>query len=775
MKLIKLCLRGAKGTRNISELIEIDFTKYDKGLIAIVGTNGAGKTTIVENLHPYPNMPSHSGSLINQFYLEGSYRDLTVEMNGNEYRFLLKIDAIHERIESYVYKNGEPINDGKRPSYMEIVNELFGSPDLYFKSVFSSQKDSGFLGMRTANRKEMFAELLGLSGLQKISDYAKERAKDIRTRIDILQSDITKQQTEIENIEPLKADACKIESAIKEQNITLREWQHKKAETENRISELKQKQAVQDNIVKQIDDLTGQIQRWSAEQITENSQYDSDYKSLESKKVHLLEQLVEYETLLESKSGIEQGLKIKQEQNDLLNKKREYESELKEAKLKLDAESDRLKSHIREIKMKIIGLEDSRMEYLESSKLIEKVPCQQKSSTSDKLSQEIMVIVNECFSDCPLISQAMKNNNQIPELDKRINELESELELVDKTELQKLIDKAGDLKSTIIQLNDKINEAYYIFNILGHNNVDLEFLEDAERKLSDAETRKEMLSQEHESNNERLESLRKSHEKKIADIQKQITEITEKRYDLKESVNINLVIDIENYEIELACVDKDIKTVNATQIDRERQLASTKSEIERLLKVKTDLEADKKELSDQKHDYTDWNTLTMAFGRNGIQALELENASPQVTEIANDILQIFDNRFQVRFDTTKINKSDGKQVEAFDITVTNSEGEQKLEDLSGGERVWIMVALQKAIAIYMRQNCDRRFDTVIADECDGALDTERAQAFYDATVKAHDIMEAQHTIFITQRREIAEQCPQRIELDVENQIINEVY
>lgn len=72
MKILKLKLRGAIGIRKGLgvEEVEIDFTQFQTGLIALTGRNGSGKTTIMENLHPYRQMVSRDGSLQSHFYEE---------------------------------------------------------------------------------------------------------------------------------------------------------------------------------------------------------------------------------------------------------------------------------------------------------------------------------------------------------------------------------------------------------------------------------------------------------------------------------------------------------------------------------------------------------------------------------------------------------------------------------------------------------------------------------------------------------------------------------
>jgi exonuclease SbcC len=84
LKILKLYLRGGIGIRiglGLEE-IDIDFSQFRTGLIAFTGRNGSGKTTIMENLHPYRMMVSRDGSLQSHFYLKDSYRILHFVQNG---------------------------------------------------------------------------------------------------------------------------------------------------------------------------------------------------------------------------------------------------------------------------------------------------------------------------------------------------------------------------------------------------------------------------------------------------------------------------------------------------------------------------------------------------------------------------------------------------------------------------------------------------------------------------------------------------------------------
>jgi exonuclease SbcC len=160
-----------------------------------------------------------------------------------------------------------------------------------------------------------------------------------------------------------------------------------------------------------------------------------------------------------------------------------------------------------------------------------------------------------------------------------------------------------------------------------------------------------------------------------------------------------------------------------------------------------------------------WRLLQRACSKDGIPALELDAAGPAVSRIANELLaSTFGTRFQISFETTKMSKDNKKQLETFDIRVYGEEGEKRIEDLSGGERVWIEKAIQEAIAIYLSEKSGKEYLTSYADEADGALDPDNKQHFVDMLRESFKLGRRYFTFLITQTPEIWQQIQQQIHL-----------
>src|SRR3989304_9144995 len=101
MRPMYLKLKGFKGVRSGSgeDELEVNFSAC-MGLVAVTGPNGSGKTTVLDNLHPYRVMPYRAGSyspkafsFYNECYGSDASKELVFELNGSRYRSLVLIDS----------------------------------------------------------------------------------------------------------------------------------------------------------------------------------------------------------------------------------------------------------------------------------------------------------------------------------------------------------------------------------------------------------------------------------------------------------------------------------------------------------------------------------------------------------------------------------------------------------------------------------------------------------------------------------------------------------
>lgn len=128
-----------------------------------------------------------------------------------------------------------------------------------------------------------------------------------------------------------------------------------------------------------------------------------------------------------------------------------------------------------------------------------------------------------------------------------------------------------------------------------------------------------------------------------------------------------------------------------------------------------------------------WQTLVKAFGKDGIPALIIENAVPELERIANDILsQMSGGKNYLRFETQRELKNGKGLTETLDIVVGDWAGERIYETFSGGEQLRIDFAIRFALAELLARRAGARVDWLTIDEGFGSQSDEFLPMVIDA-------------------------------------------
>ena len=155
------------------------------------------------------------------------------------------------------------------------------------------------------------------------------------------------------------------------------------------------------------------------------------------------------------------------------------------------------------------------------------------------------------------------------------------------------------------------------------------------------------------------------------------------------------------------------------------------------------------------------------MGNDGLIALAIDDAGPELSALANDLLLAsYGPRFTLSVQTL-LGTVKGDQREGFEILVHDAEsGESKsLAWMSGGERTIIEACLTRAIALYLVQCSGRRYSTLFSDECDGALDPDRKRRFMAMKRQVLALGGYEREYFISQTPELAAMADAVIDLD----------
>ena len=124
--------------------------------------------------------------------------------------------------------------------------------------------------------------------------------------------------------------------------------------------------------------------------------------------------------------------------------------------------------------------------------------------------------------------------------------------------------------------------------------------------------------------------------------------------------------------------------------------------------------------------------LAQAFGKDGIQALIIEGAIPEIEEEANHLLRrLTDNRIQVSIESLRDLKGGGTR-ETLDIQIADELGIRSYNLYSGGEAFRIDFALRIALSKVLARRAGTRLRTLIIDEGFGTQDSHGLEQLKDA-------------------------------------------
>ncbi len=180
---------------------------------------------------------------------------------------------------------------------------------------------------------------------------------------------------------------------------------------------------------------------------------------------------------------------------------------------------------------------------------------------------------------------------------------------------------------------------------------------------------------------------------------------------------------------------QDIQALEYQMQQRRRQLDEQLSQQGRLQQRLTQLESLQSQYKEQQQNqqnlqrqYRVHQELALAFGKNGIQALMIENILPQLEAETNHILsRLTGNQLHVQIVTQKAGRKSSKSaklIDTLDILIADANGTRPYETYSGGEAFRINFSIRLALARLLAQRAGTSLQMLIVDEGFGTQDSE---------------------------------------------------
>lgn len=296
-------------------------------------------------------------------------------------------------------------------------------------------------------------------------------------------------------------------------------------------------------------------------------------------------------------------------------------------------------------------------------------------------------------------------DRQKPELAERVVSLEQEISSLQTTSL---------LKQKIQQLENYLVELGYDGDY--HQNL-LASLRQAQswqikyRELQQAQQQRPQLQKRHQE----LEQLWQSKQADLLATKEKIVQFV----DRTAQINDNRA-EIQNLEQQIQQKRQKLDEAIASQ-GRLEQLTK------QILTIETQYEQNQKQLKELRRKTIVHQELSQAFGKNGIQALMIENVLPQLEAETNQILaRLTENQLHVQFLTQRSSKGSNshKLIDTLDILIADARGTRPYETYSGGEAFRINFSIRLALARLLAQRAGTSLQMLIVDEGFGTQDAE---------------------------------------------------
>lgn len=750
-----------KGVLAFQAPMTLDLRGLDEGLIAVVGANGEGKSTLLELpcAALFRQFPSRSDKELVDYATErDSYLEAVLTVDTRRYRARVNLDGVKRASDAILEEIGPDgnrrlLNDGKVTTYDAAVRERFPSLGLLLSSAFAAQNKKGsFVSLDKKGRKQLFAELLDLEPLQAMSDTARAAAgvvEQARGRL-VAVRDLVARETGPDVTVFLEGLA----TALASDRVST---ETRREVLRGQIDDLEARQALLGDPVAAYQAAAERVRTFEttlADRRTSRAAVDvrrttADLTHVaESGKVtgrltkaltEIDERLTNNRRLLDHKDAIAHAVARLAEVDGELDVVQTQQQERRRQRGHEGEARDRVQRdlHAAELATQLLARAKADRAILDT------VPCGGAGE----------------FAGCQFLTNAQTAAQQIADLTARAEHAELKVLALQIAERLLFLDRQLETDDRSITKLRKERES---LQVTAKRQTDLA---SAEARIQELETKRTDVQADAERDRHaaaaRLEAerVRLDGDQQILDtaIAELDDELEFARGELAaKTVDHQRVTELLE-ALTAARADWDTVTKTLARLEAQTEdLARRRSELAAKRTEVTNVEGRLRQLEDE---LLDWHLLTKALARDGLPTLEIALAGPTVSAIATDLLLAsFSGRFSLELVTQEA-KADGKGLkEVFELKVmdnTRGGDARDLSDLSGGEQVIVDEALKNALAIYLNQRTTTPVRTCWRDETIGALDAENAPRYVAMLRRVRDIGGFSQIYFVSHNAEAA--------------------
>jgi exonuclease SbcC len=640
-------------------------------------------------------------------------------------------------------------------------------------------------------------------------DQRKTRLKELQTQLDSLSKARSAQETALDEVRKraaaveqqtalvvmLSANVDRGQRQLDELRIRLDERlaeQEGSADLMGREEEIektyKEWQGLRDELGKW-EEIAGRFREQEAKRNAPLNQIEAERARLETELNGLLSEKTNLDSLLSNKATLEQEYKTLQAEITKAEEQVTTRAKLEEDLKKGRGEQTKVNTENPLLRDEMFVL-DAKIQQMKKAEGAANCPTCGQPLTED---HRISVIAQLTKEGTEMGDRYRANKKAVVDTDKRVNHLESSLLALGQAEedLRTKNLRAGQLES---QLQEFQSEEQKWEKKSGPRLVELETMLqketfaarareqlasiDAQLKATgydaaqhDSVRKREVETREAEIEQRKLEQAKAASKplgREIKELQKQIP-VQEKELDEQKAAHRQAADSLASIQTGLP----DLQTAERAMLDTQEQenqvraaVGAAKQEVDVLdtLRVRRkDIEVEREELAAQVSQY---QALERAFGKDGVPAMLIEQALPEIETKANQILdRLSAGGMNVRFVTQQQYKDSKRKDlrETLDIQISDGAGTREYEMFSGGEAFRINFAIRLALSEVLAQRAGARLQTLVIDEGFGSQDEAGRQRLIEAINMVRQ--DFAKILVITHVEQLKDAFPTRIEVE----------
>lgn len=759
-------------------------------LVALVGPNGAGKSTFAELALPgtmYRDTPTR-GTLVEL----ATSREAVLEtrlVNGSTWTIRHLVDKLSGKSEvTVIGSDGKPaLPDTKVRSFDAWAEKHLPAPEVLFSCMFAPQGSGGFLAAKPAERKSILLRILGIERLEAQADLARERARTTRAKHEVLVARVTDERARGGDVDATAADHARAVAEVERLDAEL-------AERRRLLADLTQKAREADEARRVAGERATLRQRLFAEQGSATFRIGDFEKRLRNNRAVI-------EDAPAIRLAVAEVEKLRAAITEYTSGADHANGLAREAAQKVVSSDQRLKGIATRIERARKALEGrSAVESAVASIATLEAEAAQASADHRAAEDALDALQGEravgAEARIDFLRTGLRGVVREPEHGAWYAKEALEVDDAAVASAAALPDRLREAQAGARAAFQRAESAARRVAEAKATAARSEALGAAERDLAEAEAEHQTVMAERaeaeagrdesltiagrfrdrvQAATPALEAAQKvaakaeplAHaEARIAELEPQLEAA---KADL-ERVNAELEANPELEAPPAVSLETGEHLVRETEVLARRaadDVAVAASKHAQAVEAKERLDALVAECSSVELELADWNRLAKDFGKDGLQAAEIDAAGPELTALVNTLLhEAHGARFTVRVDTQKL-AADGKRLlEGCEVVVLDTENGREAagQTFSGGEKVIIGEAMSLALTMLACRRAGVTGATLIRDETGAALDPSNARVYVTMLRRAAELVRADKILFVSHVPELIELADARIEV-----------